>query len=230
MLWQVPVSCDLWPSCAHRGGTLTAEVQEDLSAGSVRLMAAWETKDIIVVASAVSAFAGTVVVQLLHPLFAARRERAKIVEGIRRELYQKIIAHLDAAINALMVEEGPLVRKAFDALDEARNIFWQHQIDMSEDFRRAGGSILNGGLFEDQFDADRHNTDSVDRTIDELQRTRGKMLATARKELKLRQSLKTTLYSIVNPFVEEVYNLRLKLWLRHWFRKIGLYRILNRFR
>ena len=47
-------------------------------------MSAWETKDIIVVASAVSGFAGTVVVQLLHPVFAARRERAKIVENPAR--------------------------------------------------------------------------------------------------------------------------------------------------
>lgn len=193
-------------------------------------MSAWETKDIIVVASAVSGFAGTVVVQLLHPHFAARRERAKIVEGIRRELYQKIITHLDEAIDGLMVDHRPLVRKAFDALDEARNIFWQHQIDMSEDFRRSCGSILNKEWFEDECEADRYNTGSVDRTIDKLQRIRRKVLATARKELRFRQSLKTTLYSIVNSFRGRGAYLHLKLWLRHRFRKIGIYRILNRFR
>jgi hypothetical protein len=120
-------------------------------------MSAWETKDIIVIASAVSGFVGTVVVQLLHPVLAARRERAKIVERIRRELYQKILTHLDEAINALMVEEGPLVRKAFEALDEARNVFWLHEIDMSEDYRRACGSMLNKEFFEEDFEVDRHN-------------------------------------------------------------------------
>src|SRR5271155_5880607 len=110
------------------------KAQDDLSA-RVPLMSAWEAKDIIVAVSAVSAFAGTVVVQWLHP----RRERRKIVEGIRRELYQKIIIHLDEAIDLFMVEERSLFKKAFDAVDEARNIFWQHEIDMSEDLRRACG-------------------------------------------------------------------------------------------
>jgi hypothetical protein len=98
-------------------------------------MSGWETKDIIVVASAISGFAGTVIVQLLHPVFASRRERAKIVEGIRGDLYQKIILHLDEALWALR-EDDTSVREAFDALDKARNIYWQNEIVISEDFRK----------------------------------------------------------------------------------------------
>jgi hypothetical protein len=195
-------------------------------------MSAWETKDIIVVVTAVSGFVGTVVVQVLHPRLAAKWEREKIVEGIRRESYQKIITYLNEAITALMEEERPLVRKAFDALDKARDILWEHQIDISEDFRRACGSILYKDLFEEQFDADRLNTRSVDSTLDQLQKIRDKVFAITRKELKIKQSLTSTLYSVVNPIrinrarlIREVKN-----ELKYWLRKLGFYRILNRFR
>jgi hypothetical protein len=187
-------------------------------------MSAWEAKDIIVVASAVSAFAGTVVVQLLHPVFAAKRERAKIVEGVRREVYQKILTHVDDAINALKVEDGPLVRKAFDALDEAQNVFWQHEIDTSEDFRRACGSMLYKEFFEEDFEVDRHNNKgSVQSTVDQLIRIRRKLLATARKELKLRQSLKSTLHSIFNlartSGARRIFEVKSEV--KRWLRKLG---------
>jgi hypothetical protein len=196
-------------------------------------MSAWETKDIIVVASAVSGFAGTVVVQLLHPVFAARRERAKVVEGFRRELYQKILTHVDDAITALMEEDRPLVRKAFHALDEARNVFWHHQIDISEDFRRACGSMLYKNFFEEDFETDGlNNRGSVKSTVDQLSRIRRKILATARRELKLRKSLNTVFYSIVNPVRTRGADLifEVKRELKHWLRKFGFYRLLNRFR
>jgi hypothetical protein len=196
-------------------------------------MPAWETKDIIVVASAVSGFAGTVIVQLLHPWFAARRERAKIVEGIRGELYQKIILHLNEAIGALMEEDGPSVRKAFDALDEARNIYWPHEIIISEDFRRACGMMLYKAIHNEYFEAHRHNNrGDVTSTVDELIRVRSKLLAIARKELKIRQSLKSRLYAIVSPVRKRGARLKLEVQseLKHWLRKLGFYRLLNRFR
>jgi hypothetical protein len=202
-------------------------------------MSAWDTKDIIVIASAVSGFIGTVVVQLMHPYFAARRERAKIVEGVRRELYQKILTHLDEAINTLSSDEAINdrmivdVRKAFGALDEARNIFWQHEIDMSEDFRRACGSMLYKDTFEDDFQTDHdNNRGSIQSTVAQLLEIRQKVLATARKELKIKQSLKSTLYSIVNPLRVRGARLRLeiKTELKHWLRKLGFYRIRNRLR
>ena len=86
-----------------------------------------------------------------------------------------------------MVEDRPLVRKAFDALDQSRNVFWQHQIDMSEDFRRACGSMLYKEFFEEDFEVDRQNNrGNIKSTVDQLARIRQKVFGTARKELKLR--------------------------------------------
>jgi hypothetical protein len=189
-------------------------------------MSGWETKDIIVVASSVLGFAGTVIVQLLQHVFTARRERSKIVEGIRRDLYQKITVSLDKAIN-LLGNEHPSIRKAFDALDELRNIFLQHPIDISEDMHRACFPILNKEWFEEDFEVALHNTGSVTKTLDNLDKIKSRILRTARRELRATQPLKTALHSItiiINTF-HTVYYRR----LRRWFRRIG-HRILKRFK
>src|SRR5437764_194648 len=97
----------------------------------------WEPKDIIVVATAIGSLLGTIVVQIIQPLIAAKRERKKGLEDARRELYRQVISHLDSAIALLEEEDQPQIARAFDCLEEARTIFRQHPIEISEDFRRA---------------------------------------------------------------------------------------------
>jgi hypothetical protein len=72
-------------------------------------MSAWETKDIVVVASAIMGLVGTIVVQLVQHVFTARRERLKAVENIRRDLYQNVITNLNTAIDPRLWQTSPSV-------------------------------------------------------------------------------------------------------------------------
>jgi hypothetical protein len=189
-------------------------------------MSTWDTKDYIVVGSAVLGFSGTIIVQLLQHVFTARRERSKIVEGIRRDLYQQIISHFDKAIESLAVEKRSLIRNAFDELAAIRNIVATHQIDISEDIRRACSTILDEQALADDFDADRHNTGDVGVTINALEQIRDRVVRISRRELRVRRSFKTYLHLAADRFRRTGLYRTVRRWMiqarnRHLLRKQG---------
>jgi hypothetical protein len=167
-------------------------------------MSAWETKDIVVVATSVTTLVGTIVVQLMQHVFTARRERLKAVEGIRRDLYQNVIANLDTAIDALADEERPRFKSADPALDSARKILENNPLNVSERFHAACSPFASKEWFDEQMYADRHNTGGVEATVNNMIRTRDKLLRISRKELKIRRSLVRRFHNVTKPIFRRI--------------------------